>query len=90
MDDQLFVLQSEGLMLYRDFISDFPNIINTMNKWFAHSPHFRELLQVALLKNHSFRNNDKLAYLRTLIYPKWYLINNCTQQKKSDLKTVEN
>ncbi|XP_052768435.1 uncharacterized protein LOC128208841 isoform X2 [Mya arenaria] len=41
----------EGLMLYKDFINDFPTIINTMNKWFAHSPHFRELMQSQYLAN---------------------------------------
>ncbi|XP_052275621.1 uncharacterized protein LOC127874955 isoform X2 [Dreissena polymorpha] len=41
----------EGLMLYKEFINDFPTMINTMNKWFTHSPHFRELMQSQCLAN---------------------------------------
>ncbi|XP_053407305.1 uncharacterized protein LOC123533591 isoform X2 [Mercenaria mercenaria] len=41
----------DGLLLYKDFINDFPTIINSMNKWFTHSPHFRELMQSQCLAN---------------------------------------
>ncbi|KAL3874317.1 hypothetical protein ACJMK2_037348 [Sinanodonta woodiana] len=34
-----------GLTLYRMYINDFPTIINSMNRWFAQSIHFREIMQ---------------------------------------------
>ncbi|KAL4238136.1 rho guanine nucleotide exchange factor [Mactra antiquata] len=41
----------DGLLLYKDFINDFPTIINSMNKWFTHSPQFREIMQSQCLAN---------------------------------------
>ncbi|KAK3576775.1 hypothetical protein CHS0354_014589 [Potamilus streckersoni] len=34
-----------GIALYRLYINDFPTIINSMNRWFAQSTHFREIMQ---------------------------------------------
>ena len=33
-------------MLYQAYINDFPAIINSMNKWFAQSPQFCDVMQV--------------------------------------------
>ena len=33
-------------MLYKAYINDFPAIINSMNKWFAQSPQFCDVMQV--------------------------------------------
>ncbi|XP_056022675.1 uncharacterized protein LOC125649102 isoform X5 [Ostrea edulis] len=34
----------EGLALYKEYINDFPSIINNMNQWFSQSPHFKSLM----------------------------------------------
>ncbi|XP_061183407.1 uncharacterized protein LOC133191689 [Saccostrea echinata] len=34
----------EGLSLYKEYINDFPSIINNMNQWFSQSPHFKSLM----------------------------------------------
>ena len=40
-------LQGEGLALYKEYINDFPSIINSMNQWFSQSPHFKSLMGVS-------------------------------------------
>ena len=39
--------QGEGLALYKEYINDFPSIINSMNQWFSQSPHFKSLMGVS-------------------------------------------
>lgn len=41
----------DGLLLYQAYINDFPTIINCMNKWFAQSPQFCEVMQCYCLAN---------------------------------------
>nr|XP_022330490.1 uncharacterized protein LOC111128871 isoform X6 [Crassostrea virginica]XP_022330491.1 uncharacterized protein LOC111128871 isoform X6 [Crassostrea virginica]XP_022331038.1 uncharacterized protein LOC111129162 isoform X9 [Crassostrea virginica]XP_022331039.1 uncharacterized protein LOC111129162 isoform X9 [Crassostrea virginica] len=36
--------EGEGLALYKEYINDFPSIINSMNQWFSQSPHFKSLM----------------------------------------------
>lgn len=43
----LFYQQGEGLALYKEYINDFPSIINNMNQWFSQSPHFKSLMGVS-------------------------------------------
>ena len=42
------MFQEDGLLLYKAYINDFPAIINCMNKWFAQSPQFCDVMQVLL------------------------------------------
>ncbi|XP_071163476.1 uncharacterized protein [Mytilus edulis] len=43
----------DGLALYKDYITEFPSVINSMNLWFAQSARFRDIMRSSCLASSS-------------------------------------